>query len=157
MEGLRRDVSTPLLLLLCLLVWRLSRKALPTGNPHLCFCPPACLFHTPSHACSCAFGHTCKFHHPELPPGGGAAPPLPPMYAMQYAMQYQSSSPPMLASVLGLKPGSSGGPGTPLAAQHGGAAPAGYYVTSPHFPGQLAYPPSWPPASSAGGPAHRHY
>ncbi|KAL4859340.1 Zinc finger CCCH domain-containing protein 12 [Chlorella vulgaris] len=83
----------------------------------------------------CAFGHTCKFHHPELPPGGGAAPPLPPMYAMQYAMQYQSSSPPMLASVLGLKPGSSGGPGTPLAAQHGGGAPAGYYVTSPHFPG----------------------
>lgn len=85
----------------------------------------------------CAFGHTCKFHHPELPAGPGL-----PLYAMApgypvpgYPMGATVGSP-VLGSVLGLhgKPGGPmGGPGPHLvsgASPPGG--PQGFYMPSPY-------------------------
>lgn len=94
--------------------------------------------------CRCAFGHTCKFHHPELTSPPAAAVPMFPLH--QYPMhQYpQASTTPMLSSLLGLhqRGASSSGmsPGAPMAApgmavsQHNGMGAAAFFVP-PHVQG----------------------
>lgn len=85
----------------------------------------------------CAFGHTCKFHHPELPQGASMAPAFGvPSYHMASGYPGHPGGPgpsPMMGSLLGMHGGKPGGPGVP-----------------PHGPGLMA-------VGSPPGPSSPHF